>query len=64
MAEDPDQALNDRLGAALGELTDTLTTAQQVSLDAERGITQAQIDTLGSETAPSVRPATEPQGSP
>jgi hypothetical protein len=45
MAEDPDKALKDRLGAALGKLTDTLTAAQQAALDATRGLAQAQLDT-------------------
>ena len=45
MAEDPDKLLKDRLGAALGELTDTLTADQQVAVDATRGIEQAQLDT-------------------
>ena len=59
MAEDPDKALKDRLGAALGELTDTLTAAQQVALDAERAIAQAQIDTVGEQTVASPPPMTE-----
>ena len=45
MAEDPDKLLKDRLGTALGELTDTLAAAHQVAVDATRGIAQAQLDT-------------------
>ena len=44
MAEDQEKALKDRLGTALGELTDTLTTAQQVALEAQRGLAQAQLE--------------------
>jgi hypothetical protein len=50
MSEDPNKALKDRLGAVLGELTDTLTTAQEVAQDAERGIAQSEIDTVGDST--------------
>ena len=53
MAEDPDKTLKDRLGAALGELTDTLTTAQQIAFDAERGLAQAQLETDAAQPAAS-----------
>lgn len=59
MAEDPDEALKDRLGTALGKLTDTLATSHQLARDAERNIAQAHID--AAEAAPGVAvPPVEP----